>query len=95
MVFNAERTNALLSQYSPADAPSKSSTGPSTGAMGERMSDYAVPIKITTGPVKQFEGKDYVSREDFEAAWLKQLKRAPSRRDAHPTAHAYEPRNSS
>ena len=70
MVMNAERTNNLLNQYSPANAPSKSSGGNGEQS-GERMSDLPIPINIKTGPVMQNGNDLYVSRNDFEAGLVK------------------------
>ena len=70
MVINAERTNNLLNQYSPANAPSKSSGGNGEQS-GERMSDLPIPINIKTGPIIQNGNDQYVSRNDFEAGLVK------------------------
>ena len=69
MVTNAGRTQDLLTQYSPANAPAKQGAGQEKQSEG--MSGYNVPINITTGPVMQFEGNDYISRADFEVGMAK------------------------
>ena len=68
-VITAAETDAAMSRWSSGNAKSNAAMARGEDAGGG--GSFVPSVNVTTGPVMQFQGEDYVSRADFQAGLVK------------------------